>query len=367
VGGLVRHVEEVLGRAHALFGGPDSAGGSLPDSGGTLTDALQALRGAHWQMSGQQGALPARYSAVAGEAARNLDTTASMDARLARRVHTASRALGAGRGRSAAAVTGARRDAASLMSEANTPAGQRVLIAALRARLVQQQRIVAACKQRDVRLAAALRSLGYGPSPGRPRRTPLSASVSGTATAPGTGHAAGVPRAAPLRPVTLAGSVHPAPSLPLASVPGTPVGTPLGALTPDSSPREVASAIVREAHRRGYSPYQITAILADALQESNLNPRAQSPNKLWYSIFQQDSSYPGRHNPNLAIAEFFNRLDHHGGPASPDIWKSIFWLQQRPGEPSAQVAFAHGRPGYLREIQRQMARAIAVYRDIVAG
>jgi hypothetical protein len=92
-----------------------------------------------------------------------------------------------------------------------------------------------------------------------------------------------------------------------------------------------------------------------------------SPNRLWVSIFQQDASYPGRHNPNLAIAEFFNRLDRHGGPSSPDIWKSIFWLQQRPGEASAQAAYAHGRQAYLAEIQGQHARAVAMYREIVGG
>jgi hypothetical protein len=129
----------------------------------------------------------------------------------------------------------------------------------------------------------------------------------------------------------------------------------------------VASAIIHEAQRRGYSPYQTTAILSDAMQESNLKPRAQSPNKLWESIFQQDASYPGRRNPNLAIAEFFNRLDHHGGPGSPDIWKSIFWLQQRPGEPSAAAAYAHGRQAYLSEIQRQHHRAVSMYHDIAGG
>ncbi|EFG78461.1 hypothetical protein HMPREF0591_1645 [Mycobacterium parascrofulaceum ATCC BAA-614] len=149
--------------------------------------------------------------------------------------------------------------------------------------------------------------------------------------------------------------------------PGRAVGIPLGALTLDSSPREVASAIIHEAQRRGYSPHQTTAILADAMQESNLNPRAQSPNKLWLSIFQQDASYPGRRNPNLAISEFFNRLDRHGGPGSPDIWKSIFWLQQRPGEASASAAYAHGRQAYLSEIQRQHHGAVAMYHDIVGG
>jgi hypothetical protein len=157
------------------------------------------------------------------------------------------------------------------------------------------------------------------------------------------------------------------PSVEAPSLPAGPVGTPLGALTPNSGPREVAAAIIHEARRRGYSPDQTTAILADAMQESNLSPRAVSPNGLWESIFQQDASYPGRRNPNLAIAEFFNRLDRHGGPSSPDIWKSLFWLQQRPGEPSAELAYAHGRQAYLAEIQSQHRRAAAMYRSIAGG
>lgn len=72
-----------------------------------------------------------------------------------------------------------------------------------------------------------------------------------------------------------------------------------------------------------------------------------------------------RRNPKLAIAEFFGRLDRHGGASSPDIWKSIFWLQQRPGEPSAAAAYAHGRQAYLRGIEGNYLRAVAVYRTIV--
>lgn len=142
------------------------------------------------------------------------------------------------------------------------------------------------------------------------------------------------------------------------------VGTPLGSLTPDSPPREVGAAIIHEAHRRGYSPHQTIAILADAMQESGLRPGAVSPNGLWISIFQQDASYPGRDNPNTAISGFFDRLENHGGPSSPDIWKSIFWLQQRPAEPSAEAAVAHGRQAYLAEIQSQVANASAMYSDI---
>jgi hypothetical protein len=91
-------------------------------------------------------------------------------------------------------------------------------------------------------------------------------------------------------------------------------GASLGRLTVNSSPREVAAAIIHEAHRRGYSPGQAIAILSTGLQKSGLNSRAAGPNRLWENIFQQDLS---------------DRLDRKGGPTSPNISKSIFWLQQR--------------------------------------
>jgi cell wall-associated NlpC family hydrolase len=50
---------------------------------------------------------------------------------------------------------------AGLAPWSGTPAGQRALIAALRARVAQQQRIIRACRARDARLAAALRALVY--------------------------------------------------------------------------------------------------------------------------------------------------------------------------------------------------------------
>jgi hypothetical protein len=48
-----------------------------------------------------------------------------------------------------------------------------------------------------------------------------------------------------------------------------------------------------------------------------LNPRAVSPNGLWKDIFQQDSSYPGRDNPNAAISEFFDRIGGEGWSGVP--------------------------------------------------
>lgn len=140
----------------------------------------------------------------------------------------------------------------------------------------------------------------------------------------------------------------------------TPVGpSTLGSLTPESNKDQIAQAILSEAKARGYSRDQAQAILSTALQESGLNPSIPGGGGAWIGIFQQDTSYPGRSDPNQNIGEFFNRLGSKGGPASEDIWKSIFWLQQRPGEASAANAFANGRQAYLSEIMSQSGAAAA--------
>jgi hypothetical protein len=46
---------------------------------------------------------------------------------------------------------------------------------------------------------------------------------------------------------------------------------------------------------------------------------------------------------------------------------SGIWLQQRPGEASADAAYAHGPRAYLAEIHGQHRRAVALYREIVGG
>jgi hypothetical protein len=68
---------------------------------------------------------------------------------------------------------------------------------------------------------------------------------------------------------------------------------PLGRLRMNWGPHDVARVIIAEARGRAYSPARTVAVLADAVQESGLNPRAVSPNGLWRTIFQQDASYPG--------------------------------------------------------------------------
>lgn len=54
------------------------------------------------------------------------------------------------------------RDTAAMAPATLTAAGQRALITALRARVAQQQQLIAAQRLRDARLAAMVRSLGYG-------------------------------------------------------------------------------------------------------------------------------------------------------------------------------------------------------------
>ena len=365
VGALIQQVGEVLGRGHALFGDPPASGGTAATtSGAGLAAAGDLVRDGHQRIAALSGALPAGYGNFATDAGPALDAAANADDSLGNNLRDAAGADRSGRGTSGSVVNGAASDTAALAPSTHTPAGQRALLSALRNRLAQQQQVISAYTSRDARLAVVLRSMAYGQG-GQGGGMPMGGMSSG---AMGGGSGGG---ASPLSglssmggPATmLAGSFSPRTSgaLPPAGL----AGTPLGTLTPNSRPREVAAAIIHEARRRGYSPSQTVPILADAMQESNLNPRAVSPNGLWKSVFQQDSSYAGRDNPNLAIAEFFNRLDRHGGPSSPDIWKSIFWLQQRPGEPSAEAAYSHGRRGYLTEIMSKHGAAQQLYRDIV--
>lgn len=160
-GDLVRHVEHVLDRGHALFGQPAAAGGQLSDGGWGLAGAGDRLRGAHAQMTGLSGALPTHYTRFADDAAQAIDAAAGTDAALRNRVRAAGHADGAGATTSAAVLSGAVTDTAALAPTALTPAGQRALITALHARLVQQQRVINGYRARDRRLAAAVASLRY--------------------------------------------------------------------------------------------------------------------------------------------------------------------------------------------------------------
>ena len=368
VGGLdlvVARVGAALSRGHALFSpAPVDGSGVLAGSSAVLGSAAGRV-GDGVQLMDAHGGFGRSCGDAGGRLAGRFAAAGGLDRVLGGIAGDAAGADGRGRGQSGEVVSAAGDDVARVGPYTNTPAGQQALLQTLRDRVDEQRRVIAAYRQRDARLAAMVRQLSYGRGAGGGGGLgSMLGGMPGGGGGRGSGAGTGLgnlPSGLNLLSGLASGATTPGRADPTSRATA---GTPLGSLTPDSSPREVAAAIIHEAQRRGYSPRQTIAILSDAMQESGLRPRAVSPNGLWESIFQQDSSYPGHRNPNTAIAEFFNRLEHHGGPSSPDIWKSIFWLQQRPGEPSAEAAVAHGRRAYLTEIQSQLPKATAMYRDI---
>lgn len=124
------------------------------------------------------------------------------------------------------------------------------------------------------------------------------------------------------------------------------------------------SLLIAEATARGHSREEIIAELSTGMQESGWR-MVWSPNGLWYGYFQQDASYPGRMVPLGNIRGFLDRLDvkRRSPGASSDPFKNIFWLQQRPSDPSADVAYERGRKAYYDEIRRHIAWATQKYEE----
>jgi hypothetical protein len=139
-------------------------------------------------------------------------------------------------------------------------------------------------------------------------------------------------------------------------------------LSNSSSFNDVAQAIIGETQRRGYTPIGSIACVSTGIQESGLSPTIVDPTG-HVGIYQQDGGYPGRNNANTQIMGFLDRLDakRASAGASPDIWLNIFWLQQRPGETSADNAYANGRQAYLTEIKSHTAQASQLYDQFATG
>ena len=159
---FVEHVGEVLGRAHSLFGQPPKSGRSVAIASSLeLVHAGKLVSGGVSQASPQSGVFAADYTAFGDEASADLYRLAGNDERLGGHLQDAARADRTGRSTSGRVVNGAAVDTATLASYTDTPAGQRALIAALRARLAHQQQVVSAYKRRDAAMAALLRSMAY--------------------------------------------------------------------------------------------------------------------------------------------------------------------------------------------------------------
>lgn len=141
------------------------------------------------------------------------------------------------------------------------------------------------------------------------------------------------------------------------------------ALTVNSSFDEVADAAITETIRRKYSRDESVAALSTLIQESGLR-MVWSPNRKWFGYAQQDDSYPDRMSPDGNLRGFLDRLDvkRTSPGASPDPFKNIFWLQQRPSERSADEAYndPQARRAYYDEIRRHIAVAQRAYDRHVA-
>jgi cell wall-associated NlpC family hydrolase len=180
---LSEQVGETLARAHSLFGDPPESGGSAAlDARSRLVSASESVRGGLAQTSGLSGQFATDYRRFAGGAGARLDGLAALDNGLSDQLGDAANTDRTGRATSGGVVIGAATDTAGLAPFTTTPAGQKALLTALRARLAQQQRVVAAYKIRDARMAALLRSMAYA---GRTRgggaaAMPLGGSAFGT-------------------------------------------------------------------------------------------------------------------------------------------------------------------------------------------
>jgi peptidoglycan DL-endopeptidase CwlO len=152
---LVRCVGEVLGRGHALFSDPvDARHAARADTGLHGTSQLR-------RFTGQAGDFVASYDRFASRIAPALDRLGRLDARLGGLLTDAANTDQRGYAQSEAVLDGAAADTAMLAPLSGTPAGEKLLIAQLRRRVVRQQHLIAAYRARDAQLAAMLRSMRY--------------------------------------------------------------------------------------------------------------------------------------------------------------------------------------------------------------
>jgi peptidoglycan DL-endopeptidase CwlO len=128
------------------------------------------------RMAAVSGRLAGGHGPFAGAAAAGLSALAGIDEALGARLEQAAGTERRGRTASRAVVEALTADMAALVALSDTPAGQHALLRALRARLTQQQGIVADTKARAAATAAGLQTLTYprsgadGPTTGRQYR-----------------------------------------------------------------------------------------------------------------------------------------------------------------------------------------------------
>lgn len=368
---FVSEAGRALGQGQSLYGPAPVGVGfasapALDDARGQVDSAVADSQG-RWSGPSGEG-----YRDQARGSTQALDATTSADRGTGAGVSDGGAQARQGRAGADGVVDDARRGVAAIAPATGTQAGKVEMVNHLQDRLMQMRGKLLQSEQRNIALAQAIRGAAAGYPRGNPGGGGMPMGGGGGFSPAGFGGGGG---GSPGSGFTLPRFTNLLSGGKSRSTPkggGEPIGdvrAVLGALHRNSSPREVAAAIIAEAKKRGYTAAEAIACLATSMQESALKPDAVSPNGLWKGPYQQDSGYPGRDNPNTAIDEFFNRLDRlrASAGASSDIWKNIFWLQQAPGISSADQAFATGRQAYLAEIQSQRSAATQMYEQLTAA
>ena len=138
---------------------PPRAGRRPREPARNLAGAGQHVHTGRRQMTGVSGRLAGGHGLFAGAAGAGLSTLAGSDEQLGERLEQAAGTDRRGRAASAAVLDAAAADVAALAPLSDTPVGQHALLSALRARVAQQQSIVADTKARAAATAAGLRAL----------------------------------------------------------------------------------------------------------------------------------------------------------------------------------------------------------------
>ncbi len=130
--------------------------------------------------------------------------------------------------------------------------------------------------------------------------------------------------------------------IPVMAIPGGLSGTPLGALTLNSSPREVAAAIIHEARGAAIHPVKRCQFWPTPCRKADSIPRRSaqtacgktSSSRTHRILVATTRTWPSRSSSTVSTS---TAARHH-----PTSGKSIFWLQQRPGDATADIAYSRG-------------------------
>jgi hypothetical protein len=156
---VAQQVGELLDRAHTLFADPPAA-----RVGGRLVGAGEQLHTDHREMTALAGRLADGHRQLSGLAHAELTTLSDHDEQLGSCLERAADTDRAGRAASDAVRRAAATEVAALTPLSGTPAGQHALLSALRARVTQQQRIIADTTAQASATAAEVRALSYQPT-----------------------------------------------------------------------------------------------------------------------------------------------------------------------------------------------------------